>query len=106
TPSTAAMAEAAAGFAFSDDAWARVIYDLVIAARAEPERLDGFVAALVPVYFGRVASFVIENRDRTTERAEDHVERQAREFELLKPYLVERWGSQARADRSPTVATP
>jgi hypothetical protein len=49
------------------------------------------VAALVPIYFGRVASFVIENRNVTTAQAEDRVERQAREFELLKPYLVERW---------------
>ena len=27
----------------------------------------------------------------TTEQAEERVERQAREFELLKPYLVKRW---------------
>ena len=91
TPNTAAMAEAAAGFDFPDDCWAHVIYDLVIAARDEPDRLDAFVAALVPVYFGRVASFVIENRDLPTDRAEERVERQAREFERLKPYLVDRW---------------
>jgi hypothetical protein len=52
------------------------------------------VAALVPIYFGRVGSFVIENRSITTEQAEDRVERQAREFELLKPYLVERWSGK------------
>ena len=40
---------------------------------------------------GRVGSFVIENRHITTEQAEERVERQAREFELLKPYLVQRW---------------
>jgi hypothetical protein len=91
TPTTAAMADAAAGFDFPDDVWARVIYDLVIAARDQPDQLDAFVAALVPVYFGRVASLVIENRDLTTERAEERVERQAREFERLKPYLIERW---------------
>jgi hypothetical protein len=50
------------------------------------------VAALVPIYFGRVASSVIENRDLSTDRAEDSVERQAREFERLKPYLVGHWG--------------
>ena len=44
------------------------------------------VAALVPIYFGRVGSFVIENRHITTDQAEERVERQAREFELLKPY--------------------
>jgi glycosyltransferase involved in cell wall biosynthesis len=91
-PTTAAMAEAGAGFAFPDALWARVIYDLVITARDQPEKLDGFVAALVPVYFGRVASAVIENRDLSTDRAEESVERQAREFERLKPYLINRWG--------------
>ena len=52
------------------------------------------VAALVPIYFGRVGSFVIENRSIPTDGAEDRVERQAREFELLKPYLVDRWTSE------------
>jgi hypothetical protein len=66
-----------------------------VTARDQPDRLDAFVAALVPVYFGRVASAVIENRDLTTERAEDSVERQAREFERLKPYLLDRWGAAA-----------
>jgi hypothetical protein len=90
-PSTAAMAQAATGFTFPDELWARVVYDLVITARDHPDRLDGFVAALVPVYFGRVASAVIENRELSTDRAEESVERQAREFERLKPYVVKRW---------------
>jgi hypothetical protein len=90
-PSTAAMAGAAAGFAFPDGTWAKVIYDLVVTARAQPDRLEAFVTSLVPVYFGRVASAVIENRDLTTDRAEESVERQAREFERLKPYLLSRW---------------
>jgi hypothetical protein len=92
-PSTAAMAGAAAGFAFPDGTWAKVIYDLVVTAREDPERLEAFVTALVPVYFGRVASAVIENRDLSTDRAEESVERQAREFERLKPYLLNRWSA-------------
>jgi hypothetical protein len=105
---TAAMAEAAAAFSFPDATWARVIYDLIVTARDQPDRLDAFVAALVPVYFGRVASAVIENRQFTTERAEDSVERQAREFERLKPSLLDRWGAGAADasgadDHGPTV---
>jgi hypothetical protein len=73
----------------------------VVTAREQPEKLETFVTALVPVYFGRVASAVIENRDLTTDRAEDSVERQAREFERLKPYLLERWGSQEPATVTP-----
>jgi glucosylglycerate synthase len=88
---TQEMADALAAFHFPDDVWARVIYDLVVTARDKPADVERCVAALVPIYFGRVGSFVIENRSITTEQAEDRVERQAREFELLKPYLVERW---------------
>ena len=94
---TLQMAEAVSTFHFPDDAWARTVYDLVIAARDPKPSLETLVAALVPIYFGRVASFVIENRNITTEQAEDRVERQAREFELLKPYLVERWHASERS---------
>jgi len=88
---TLEMADAVAAFNFSDDLWARVVYDLVLAARDPQPSLETLVAALVPIYFGRVGSFIIENRHVTTDQAEDRVERQAREFELLKPYLVQRW---------------
>jgi glycosyltransferase involved in cell wall biosynthesis len=88
---TLEMAEALSAFHFPDDLWARIVYDLVIAARDARAPLEQLVAALVPIYFGRVGSFIIENRHQTTEQAEERVERQAREFELVKPYLVDRW---------------
>ncbi len=91
TATTLEMADAVAAFNFSDDLWARVVYDLVVAARDPKPSLETLVAALVPIYFGRVGSFIIENRHVTTDQAEERVERQAREFELLKPYLVQRW---------------
>jgi glycosyltransferase involved in cell wall biosynthesis len=97
------MAEAVSTFHFPDDLWARIVFDLVIAARAEEAPLEQLVAALVPIYFGRVGSFIIENRHQTTDQAEERVERQAREFELVKPYLVERW--QGAAANIP-AATP
>src|SRR5476649_1573063 len=72
-PGTHEMADALAGFHFPDDVWSRVVYDLVAAVgrieRGTDETdarksatIDRYVAALVPIYFGRVASFVIENR--------------------------------------------
>ncbi len=90
-PTTIEMAEALGSFHFPDDLWARCIYDLIVATRRGDVETGPLVAALVPIYFGRVGSFVIENRHLTTSAAEERVERQAREFELLKPYLVERW---------------
>jgi hypothetical protein len=91
TATTLEMADAVAAFHFPDDVWARVVYDLIIAARDPQPSLEALVASLVPIYFGRVGSFIIENRSVTTDQAEERVERQAREFELLKPYLVTRW---------------
>ena len=61
------MAEAVSAFHFPDDLWARVVYDLVVAARDPKPSLETLVAALVPIYFGRVGSFVIENRNVTTD---------------------------------------
>jgi hypothetical protein len=101
--STEEMAEALAAFHFPDDWWARVVYDLVVAARDADAPVEKYVAALVPIYFGRVGSFVIENRHLTTDQAEERVERQAREFELLKPYLVERWNDRPRRSAKPAV---
>jgi hypothetical protein len=94
---TERMADALAAFHFPDDVWARAIYDLVISAAREPDKLERNVTAFVPIYFGRVGSFVIENRHVSTEAAEERVERQAREFELLKPYLVDRWAESGRS---------
>jgi hypothetical protein len=96
--STERMADALAAFHFPDDLWARVVYDLILTAAREPDRIERDVAALVPIYFGRVGSFVIENRRVTTDQAEERVERQAREYELLKPYLVDRWTAARAAE--------
>jgi hypothetical protein len=88
---TAEMSDAVASFFFPDDVWAKAIFDLILTVRRGALPTEQLVSALVPVYFGRVASLIIENRDHTTEQSEGSVERQARQFELLKPYLVERW---------------
>ncbi|MBA3778180.1 MAG: glycosyl transferase family 2 [Chloroflexi bacterium] len=86
---------AAGGFHFADELWARIIYDAVLAHHDERLPLDRLVAALVPLYFGRVASLILETRELTSDQAEAYVERQARAFELAKPYLVSRWSASA-----------
>ena len=104
--STLEMADAVGSFHFPDQLWARLMYDLVVAAR-DDAAVEVMVASLVPIYFGRVASFIIENRHVSTDQAEERVERQAREFELLKPYLVERWNAAAPPEPKPrTRRTP
>ena len=101
-PSTDELSEAVAEFQFPDDLWARVFYDLLVSASFGDLPTERLVAAFVPIYFGRVGRLIIESRGLPGEQAEELVERQAREFELLKPYLVQEW----RAARTARAATP
>jgi hypothetical protein len=78
-------------FTVPDDLWARIVFDTALAHHARRRELPELIAALVPLYFGRVASLITESEDMSTDEAESLVERQARVFEQLKPYLVERW---------------
>ena len=93
------MSEAVAAFHFPDELWAGIVYDLLVAARFGAIPLERLVAALVPLYFGRVGSLVVESRHLAQDDAEERVERQARAFELRKPYLVERWRVAEEAAR-------
>ncbi|MBA2253637.1 MAG: glycosyl transferase family 2 [Chloroflexi bacterium] len=89
----------ASGFHFPDELWARLIFDMCIANREGPVSTEKLVASLVPIYFGRVASLILETRELTSDQAEAFVERQAKAFELGKGYLVERW-TEAEVGRS------
>jgi hypothetical protein len=78
-------------FHFPDHAWARVLYDAIVATRdggTTPERL---AAALLPLYFGKVAGLLLETRTADAAQAEETVQRLARELELAKPYLIRAW---------------
>jgi hypothetical protein len=48
------------------------------------------VELMTPVYYARVAAFVMASRDMTTAEAEQEIEKQALVFEAEKPYLFPR----------------
>ena len=106
-PTTDDLSDAVAEFHFPDDLWARTFYDLLVSASFGDLPVERLVAALVPIYFGRVGGLIIEGRRLSGEQAEERIERQAREFELLKPYLVERWRAEAeRTGLTPGEGSP
>ncbi len=84
-------------FNLSQALWIKTVYDFAVAYRQSkavpPEMRDRLVGSLIPIYFARTASFVIETKDMPTYEAEEVIERLCDEFEKLKPYLVERWNS-------------
>ena len=48
---------------------------------------------MTPLYYGRTVGLVVESKDMDDATFESEViQAQARSFEELKPYLLERWG--------------
>ncbi len=87
-------------FSLSQELWVRTVYDFAVAYHQRKDKpqeiLDKLIASLVPIYFGRTASFIIETKKMPTYEAEKVIEELCDKFEELKPYLLERWDSIER----------
>lgn len=79
-------------FSFPDGLWARVVYDHALAYNFS-KTIDpaGVIDALLPLYFGRTAGFVLATEVMGSLQAEEAVVRSARVFEVEKPYLARNW---------------
>ncbi len=90
-----ALQEAAAlptgRFFFSTEAWVRILYELAATFHMWTVNRYKLIEVMTPLYYGRVASFVHQSWDMSTEQAEQLVEDQAREFENHKAYLINVW---------------
>jgi glycosyltransferase involved in cell wall biosynthesis len=78
-------------FSFPQDLWVRIIYDFAIAYHKGSVHREHLLKSMIPLYLGRVASFVKENHKSSAEEVEEEIESLCRVFEEMKPYLVERW---------------
>ncbi len=76
---------------FPDDLWIRVIYDFALGHHYRILHRDHLLSALMPIYLGRVASFVIETRDGAAADVETRIEALCQRFEAMKPYLTGQW---------------
>jgi hypothetical protein len=87
-----------------DAVWARAVYRHALAARPDAAPIEEVVAALLPLYFARVAAFVAETRDLDAAQAEAVVERQADAFEREKAAFAADW--RAATHHRPEAAKP
>jgi hypothetical protein len=79
------------GFFFPQDLWVRIVYDFAIAYRNGSVHRDHLLRSMIPLYLGRVASFVKENKESSSNEVEEKIESLCRVFEEMKPYLMDRW---------------
>ncbi len=88
---TALGADAGDGFRFPDSLWVRVVFDYALAYRQRALNREQLLRSLVPLYLGRIASFVTQNMDSGAEEVEAAIRTLADEFVREKGYLRERW---------------
>jgi hypothetical protein len=77
--------------ALGHDLWAQVACDFALGYRFRILHRDHLLRALVPLYLGRVATFVRATAAGGAAGTERWVEEGCRAFERARPYLVERW---------------
>jgi len=78
-------------FNYSAELWAKTVYEFAASYHKSVISRDHIIQAMVPLFRGRTLTFVLENRDSSAEEIEKNVESLCREFERLKPYLLEVW---------------
>ena len=78
-------------FQFSNDLWARVVYDFALGHHYGVVHREHLLRSLVPLYLGRTAAYITASRRATAEATEQILEMVAVAFERQKPYLVEHW---------------
>lgn len=76
---------------FPPDLWARVVLDFAVVYNKGEGDPDKVVTALLPLYYARKLSFIIETEGMNYREVEEVVQNQTEIFLSLKPYLIERW---------------
>lgn len=82
--------------ALPDAAWVRILFEAAVAWRRSALPAEMLIGSLVPLYLGKVATYVAETREATDEGAEERLEGLALEFERHKDLLRELWRAGAR----------
>jgi glucosylglycerate synthase len=78
-------------FQYSEELWVRTVYEFAASYHRSVISRDHIIQALVPLYRGRVYSFLLQNQDASGEEVEQHIESLCLTFERLKPYLLDLW---------------
>ena len=79
------------GFFYSEELWARTVYEFAFAFHKAVIGRDHIVQALVPLFRGRAHTFLTQNRDASAEEMEHNLEILCKAFEREKPHLIDLW---------------
>ncbi len=79
-------------FSFPTQTWARILFDTANSYRSmnSTERYT-LLDALLPLYLGKVLSFVKKTERMSLQQSEEYVENECTIFEENKPYIIKAW---------------
>jgi hypothetical protein len=87
-------------FYFSTDAWVQILYELAATFHSWSVNRYKLIDLMTPLYYARVASFVRQSWDMSSQEAEELVEDQALKFEEYKDYLIKVWDQKSAQEVS------
>lgn len=78
-------------FQYGPELWVKTVYEFAASYHKSVMSRDHILQALVPLYRGRMFTFLVENRAASAVEVSNNIESLCLEFERLKPYLLELW---------------
>jgi len=85
-------------FNLETETWVRILYELAATYHKWPYNRNRLLELAIPLYYGRVASFINRTNEMDSEEAEQVVEEQAAQFEKNKDYLIQLWDEPFEED--------
>jgi hypothetical protein len=82
-------------FHLPTEVWVKILYELAATFHTWSANRNKLIDLMTPLYYARVASFVRESWEMSSEEAEALVEEQARSFEEHKDYLIKVWDEKS-----------
>jgi hypothetical protein len=76
---------------FPASLWAKVLFDMAVGFRDRAVERNLMLASLLPLYCGKVFSFVQKTERMSVKQVEELIENECLVFEELRPYLNKRW---------------
>ncbi len=87
-------------FYLPTDAWVQILYELAATFHSWSVNRYRLIDLMTPLYYARVASFVRQSWDMSSQEAEELVEDQALKFEEHKDYLIKVWDQKSAQEVS------
>jgi hypothetical protein len=92
---TETASQDAENFRFAHELWVRALYEFAASYHHAVINRDHVVQALVPLYRGRLYSYLLEHSHSSAEEMQADSELLCLDFERQKPYLIEKWKAKS-----------